>query len=85
MESKLKAQMKILKVKEDQLDECNRKVMDLKKQHEKSKKEKKKLTDQIETTEQRLIRAEKLNVGLADEKVFILSPELLLNYPSYTG
>ena len=51
MESKLKAQMKILKVKEDQLDECNRKVSELKKQHEKSKKEKKKLTDQIETTE----------------------------------
>ena len=49
------------------MDEVIKKVTELENLYKENKKEKDKLDEDIKTTEDRLIRAEELTVGLADE------------------
>ena len=69
MNAELKIVQDNLKKKQDQLAEGNAKVGGLKRTLEDTLAEKKRLEDEVELTGNRLQRAEKLTVGLADEQV----------------
>lgn len=58
-----------LQKKKDQLDEVNAKVAELKRQCDETMAQKQDLEFQSEQTKARLMRAEKLTVGLADEQI----------------
>ena len=60
---------KQLKLKQDELAQVQERVDDLQAQCDKTMEEKNRLVAEMERTRQRLLRAEKLRVGLADEHV----------------
>lgn len=57
-----------MKVKQDELGAVIKKVNDLEALYNANKQEKDRLDKEISTTEGRLVRAEELTVGLADEQ-----------------